>query len=134
MKQGLGIMDGRGYGPYGMGYTDRGEVLGPGGQVLPPIYDFQPNPDGSYMPLRPPLMMVGNSSRTLDHVGAGFSLPPFYLVAFAAVLGAVPGGAIGYYASKGSIGWTIVGSVLGIAAIPLTVGVLTSFDKEQKKT
>lgn len=56
--QGIGIKDGRGYGPYGMGYTEQGEVLGPAGQVLPAIYDFQPNADGSYMPIREPVMRI----------------------------------------------------------------------------
>jgi hypothetical protein len=62
----FGISDGRGYGPYDKGYVrdDRGRhfPLGPDGHPLPLEYDFQPGPDGSYMPLRRPL-------RWLPHLG-----------------------------------------------------------------
>lgn len=59
---GLGISDGRGYGPYGNGYVrdayGRLFPIGPDGRALPPEYDFRPNLDGSYMPLRRPLVWL----------------------------------------------------------------------------
>ncbi len=58
IESGIGIKDGRGYGPYGMGYyrDTWGRVfpIGPDGRPLPPEYDFQPGAGGSYIPLRPP--------------------------------------------------------------------------------
>ena len=62
---GVGISDGRGYGPYGNGYYRAAVMLpiGPDGRPLPPEYDFRPWPDGSYMPLRRPLYW-------LPHLGA----------------------------------------------------------------
>lgn len=56
---GIGISDGRGYGSYNNGYYRDTHVrelpIGPNGYPLPPEYDFQPWPNGSYMPLRRPL-------------------------------------------------------------------------------
>lgn len=52
---GSGIRDGRGYGPYGMGYTMTDPPLpyGPDGKVLPsPDYDFTPGPNGFLGPGR----------------------------------------------------------------------------------
>jgi hypothetical protein len=63
---GMGISDGRGYGPYANGYHrdayGRELPIGPDGRPLPLEYDFQPWSDGSYMPLRRPL-------RWLPHLG-----------------------------------------------------------------
>jgi len=63
---GLGISDGRGYGPYGNGYyrdhAGRLFPIGPDGRPLPLEYDFSPGPDGSYLPLRRP-------RRWLAHLG-----------------------------------------------------------------
>jgi hypothetical protein len=47
---GIGIKDGRGYGPYGTGYSREGLPLGPGGEVLPSSdYDYQPGSTGNYL-------------------------------------------------------------------------------------
>lgn len=40
--RGQGLKDGRGYGPYGAGYTQDGLPLGPNGECLPAEYDLQP--------------------------------------------------------------------------------------------
>lgn len=61
---GIGIRDGRGYGPYGMGYRRFGtQVLpyGPTGELLTEEYDFQPNPSGGYLPARLPPQMLDDS-------------------------------------------------------------------------
>lgn len=59
---GMGIKDGRGYGPYGMGYVidrstgrERAYPIGPSGETLPLEYDFQPGPPPDlYLSLRRP--------------------------------------------------------------------------------
>lgn len=56
---GLGIRDGRGYGPYGMGYTEQNQVIGPQGQILPAAYDFQRNARGDFLPPGSPLVRIG---------------------------------------------------------------------------
>ncbi len=59
---GMGIKDGRGYGPYGNGYIrdrfGRDVPLDPDGNALPPEYDFQKNLDGNYMPPRRPKLWL----------------------------------------------------------------------------
>lgn len=53
--RGTGIRDGRGYGPYGTGYTvvgARALPLGPRGEVLGADYDFRPGPNGRFWPVR----------------------------------------------------------------------------------
>jgi hypothetical protein len=66
---GVGIKDGRGYGPYGTGYwlaPDGSEVpLGPHGEVLTVEYDFQPNAAGTYMPPLPPRRTIATHGRVL---------------------------------------------------------------------
>ena len=70
---GVGIKDGRGYGPYGMGYyyalqnpNHRVALpIGPNGERLGPEYDFIPNEDGSYIYPRPPRVILPGS-----HLGA----------------------------------------------------------------
>lgn len=53
---GDGIRDGRGYGPYGMGYYSSGGCFpqplpyGPAGEKLGPEYDYTPGPNGSFLP------------------------------------------------------------------------------------
>ena len=83
--QGVGLQDGRGYGPYGNGYWrvshkhgggSRQEVghgwlpLGPRGERLGPEYDFQPGPDDSYLPHRPPQNVLRGPD-TATSVGRG---------------------------------------------------------------
>jgi hypothetical protein len=56
--RGVGIKDGRGYGPYGAGYYAAGGgrfwPLGPRGERLGPDYDFRPGPNGTFLPRRLP--------------------------------------------------------------------------------
>jgi len=65
IEPGIGIKDGRGYGPYGRGYYrdayGRSFPIGPDSRPLPPEYDFQPNSSGSYMPPCRPLRWLGTS-------------------------------------------------------------------------
>ena len=53
MPAGVGIRDGRGYGPFGNGYhvdaSGRALPLGPDGQILSAEHDFRPNQDGTYI-------------------------------------------------------------------------------------
>jgi len=54
--RGMGISDGRGWGPYGKGYVLVGEIphpLGPGGEILSLDFDFTPGPSG-YIPIQRP--------------------------------------------------------------------------------
>ncbi len=53
---GCGIRDGRGYGPYGAGYTnvDGGLPYGPNGEILSAEYDFQPPLERMSIKWRPP--------------------------------------------------------------------------------
>lgn len=52
---GCGIKDGRGYGPYGAGYTNvDGVPYGPNGEILSKEYDFQPPLERRSIKWRPP--------------------------------------------------------------------------------
>lgn len=56
LTPGMGLRDGRGYGPYGMGYYHAGGgrywPYGPHGERLGPDYDFRPGPNGGFLPVK----------------------------------------------------------------------------------
>jgi hypothetical protein len=59
---GVGIKDGRGYGPYHMGYYrswGRWLPYGPNCERLGAAYDYTPGRTGEYIPLYPPRRTVG---------------------------------------------------------------------------
>lgn len=70
---GVGIKDGRGYGPYNNGYYQAGPntwlPIGPRGERLGPDYDFQRNAQGSYLPPLPPRLVLPGLGATDEGLG-----------------------------------------------------------------
>jgi hypothetical protein len=92
---GIGIKDGRGYGPYNAGYYQAGPdtwlPIGPRGERLGPAYDFQRNSQGSYLPpLRPLLVLPGRQLGATDEgpgIGKGILMLGIIVIGGALIFG-----------------------------------------------